>query len=101
MRCIIAVWWIIMGTAFELLMRNGLQDQWDSWMSFKATKNIIRMQVAFALILIVWSWWDQQSILHDSNFEDIDVSKRGMSRRGLCSFLDPFVNRINSLWTGS
>merc|ERR1719229_430526 len=24
-----------------------------------------------------------------------------MSRRGLCSFLDPFVNRINSLWTGS
>mmetsp|Transcript_21750 Transcript_21750/g.47376 ORF Transcript_21750/g.47376 Transcript_21750/m.47376 type:complete len:839 (-) Transcript_21750:741-3257(-) len=102
LRCIIAVWWILMAGLFLFLIRRdggSLLKNWDAYAFLSATW-AYRLVVAMAVmgfILISWSWWDHQSILHDSNFEEISIRHRGLHRRGRCDFLNPIFDRANKL----
>jgi len=99
MRCIIAAWWIMMACIFWFILHRGNLPKWDSRVPEAVIRGMIVALLVFSSCLVAWSWWDQQSILHDSNFEEIDVSKRGMHRRGLCAFLDPYLEQVNK-WMG-
>jgi len=91
MRCSVAVWWLLMGCGFSFVLHHGLNAEWDSKFPLRVVRSTAGLLPVSGVLLIVWSWWDQQSILHDSHFQIVDVSKRGMHRRGLCQSLDRFL----------
>lgn len=94
MRCIISAWWFTQGVGLALLLPDtGDEANWDSIVPLPLVKTIIGLLMLLAVALTLWSWWDMQAILHDSHFQMVDISKRGMNRSSLLANLDRFLRK--------
>lgn len=87
MRCIVAGWWVVMGSSFGLVLRHGLADAWDCRVPACVVEGALFSLVGGGVCIIVWSWWDQESILHDAHFQMVDVADRGRHRKIVFSLL--------------
>uniref|UniRef100_A0A7S2PRP4 CSC1/OSCA1-like 7TM region domain-containing protein n=1 Tax=Zooxanthella nutricula TaxID=1333877 RepID=A0A7S2PRP4_9DINO len=88
MRCIVAAWWIAMSVAFWVILDRGFMEDWDCVVPLKLVRSILAILVVASAWLLVWSWWDLQSILHDSNFQMVDLSDRSYWRNLLFSIFE-------------
>lgn len=79
LRAVISVWWGVVGAMF-LLRTYDLQKDWDSPVRFQIVQFICFGLIFSSGVLVLFSWWTQQTILHDSHFEDVHLEKTGFER---------------------
>jgi len=88
MRCVVCLWWSLVGGGFLLIMEEGLADQWSSIFPIRVIRGTCFALLGFSAWLVLWSWWDLTSILHDSNFTMVDISTRSRFRNSLLAMLE-------------
>lgn len=83
MRCTVAAWWFIMGSVFLLLLRTKFTPAtWESTVPVDWVHGLSAGLVVASVLLVIFSWYTQMSILHDNQFQNVNISERGLSSTG-------------------
>lgn len=91
MRCIVATWWFLTSLGFAGLVIHQ-SETWNSFVPIGMVKVMIGFMMGAAATLAIWSWWDMTAILHDNNFDTVDISKRGLSS-GILATLETMLRK--------
>jgi len=82
MRCVIAFWWFLMGSSL-LVSAGQLPDElWDSAVPLWSVQAASGVLVSLSSALVAFSWWTHISVLHDNQFQTVDMAERGLSSTG-------------------
>jgi len=82
MRCVIAVWWWLMGCGFLFTAVQMPEDLGCSVVPHWSVRVAAGLLMSLAMALVIFSWWTHQSILHDNQFHNVDMTERGLSGTG-------------------
>merc|ERR1711920_667195 len=81
------------GLGIFLLLPKKYEADWSSIVPLRIVKLAIGLLMGLAVALALWSWWDMHAILHDSHFQMVDISKRGMNRSSFLANIERFVRK--------